>query len=229
MEILIAIPSELEWQQIQKLWAENSALEAVSENHYRFHHLHLHILISGVGMLESSYRLSEYLSQNTIDIALMIGVAGGSQSTQIGEAAVVQTEELMDGVWEDGYFKTVFDLGLADPDALPYRDGVLLADLPKLFWAEAPSKKSITVGTIIDDVQWCEERLAMAEATLESMEGAAFYYVCGKKCVSSLQVRGISNHVGVRDKSLWKIEEALQSANVLLLQILQNIANEKNN
>lgn len=229
MEILIAVPSEREWNILHEIWKENNAIEEVNKTLYRFHHLHLHILISGVGILENSYRLLEYLNQNTIDIALMIGVAGGGQNTQIGEASVVESEEIMDGVWEDGFFKTTFDLGLADPDAEPYRGGILVADLPNIFWAEAPSRKSITTSTIIDDVQWCEDRLAMAGASIESMEGAAFYYICGKKCVSSLQIRGISNHVGVRDKKLWKIDDALRAAEKLMINVLQNIANEKNN
>ncbi len=48
-------------------------------------------------------------------------------------------------------------------------------------------------------------------AHLETMEGAAFHYVCLQKEIPFLQIRGISNYVGERDKSKWKMEEAIDN------------------
>jgi futalosine hydrolase len=44
---------------------------------------------------------------------------------------------------------------------------------------------------------------------LESMEGAAVLYVCGREDIPAIQIRAISNYVGVRDRFSWKTEEAI--------------------
>jgi futalosine hydrolase len=59
-------------------------------------------------------------------------------------------------------------------------------------------------------------RKSLYSADIETMEGAAFFFVCLRRQVKFLQLRGISNVVGVRDKAQWKTAEALENlANVL--------------
>jgi futalosine hydrolase len=43
------------------------------------------------------------------------------------------------------------------------------------------------------------------------MEGAALHLVCLENKIPFLQIRGISNWVGERDKSQWKIPEAAEA------------------
>ena len=44
---------------------------------------------------------------------------------------------------------------------------------------------------------------------IESMEGNAFHYVCLMNKIPFIQLRGISNKVGERNKSLWEINKSL--------------------
>jgi futalosine hydrolase len=60
-------------------------------------------------------------------------------------------------------------------------------------------------------------------ADVESMEGAALHYVCIQKNIPFLQIRGISNQVGERDKSKWQFKEAIQSSNQLLNDIYSSL------
>jgi futalosine hydrolase len=53
------------------------------------------------------------------------------------------------------------------------------------------------------------------------MEGAAFHYACLQMNTSFLQLRGISNVVGERDKNKWKMKEAIGNLNNELSKILQ--------
>ena len=53
------------------------------------------------------------------------------------------------------------------------------------------------------------------------MEGAAFFYACRMAEVDALQLRGISNYVGVRDRSTWKMGEAITAVNETLRLVLQ--------
>lgn len=62
---------------------------------------------------------------------------------------------------------------------------------------------------------WDDEARTLAErwgALTESMEGAAAAHVCALYGVPFLEVRGISNLVGDRDRSSWLVEEAVDSA-----------------
>jgi futalosine hydrolase len=43
------------------------------------------------------------------------------------------------------------------------------------------------------------------------MEGAALHMVCLENKIPFLQIRGISNWIGERDKSKWKIAEASEA------------------
>ena len=65
-------------------------------------------------------------------------------------------------------------------------------------------------------------------ADIESMEGAAFHFVCLQKSVPFLQVRSISNKVGIRDKSKWNIPVALKNLSIELITILDDLVNSEN-
>ena len=61
----------------------------------------------------------------------------------------------------------------------------------------------------------------------ESMEGAAFHYVCLKQKIPFLQLRSISNYAGERDKSKWDIEKSILHLNKELADIIDFISLEK--
>jgi futalosine hydrolase len=56
------------------------------------------------------------------------------------------------------------------------------------------------------------------EAQVESMEGAAFHYVCANFNVSFCQIRSISNYVGERNKINWDIKGAVTVLNDFLFK-----------
>jgi futalosine hydrolase len=58
---------------------------------------------------------------------------------------------------------------------------------------------------------------------VESMEGAAFHYVCLMEKIPFLQLRGISNYVGERNKANWKIRESIDALNQQLIKMINQI------
>ena len=54
---------------------------------------------------------------------------------------------------------------------------------------------------------------------IETMEGAAFSYICAIEKINFLSLRSVSNLVGERDKSLWNIPLAIENL-ALSLKIL---------
>ena len=55
------------------------------------------------------------------------------------------------------------------------------------------------------------------------MEGAALHYVCLMEKIPFLQIRAVSNVIGERDKSRWKLKEAMKSLNESLVFLIQKL------
>jgi len=60
-------------------------------------------------------------------------------------------------------------------------------------------------------------------AHVESMEGAAFFYVCMNEHIPCLSLRAVSNRVGERDKNKWNIPLALAELRKMLASILRKL------
>ena len=60
-------------------------------------------------------------------------------------------------------------------------------------------------------------------ADIESMEGAAFHYVCLQQKINFLQIRGVSNVVGERNKANWKIKTAIKNMSKEALKIIKTL------
>ena len=63
----------------------------------------------------------------------------------------------------------------------------------------------------------------MTVPVVESMEGAALHYVCLMEKIPFLQIRSVSNVLGDRDKSRWKIKEAGQNLHQTLVTLIQKL------
>ena len=55
---------------------------------------------------------------------------------------------------------------------------------------------------------------------IESMEGAAFFYVCLKENQAFLEIRSISNFVEPRNKENWEILKAINNLNDTLRMLI---------
>jgi len=62
---------------------------------------------------------------------------------------------------------------------------------------------------------------------IESMEGAAVFYVCLLEQVPFVEIRGISNYVTVRDTDKWDIPAAIKNLAEELFGFLRKFTTEK--
>ena len=69
-----------------------------------------------------------------------------------------------------------------------------------------------------DDAAWRRAKYPAAQA--EDMEGFAVAAACRLSHIPLRILRGISNDAGDRDKSHWKIEDAMQSVSALATELL---------
>jgi futalosine hydrolase len=168
-----------------------------------------HLLIAGIGIVPVIYNLTRHFSRNRYDRVIHGGIAGSYfLPLQPGEVVQVVRDTFVDvGIDHGGIFRWIFHEKLWNPEEKPFRHG----------WIEVPEEKSLRLETVsgitVDLVTAGPERKArLAEKfnpQLESMEGAAVLYVCGREDIPAIQIRAISNYVGVRDRFSWKTEEAI--------------------
>jgi futalosine hydrolase len=187
-------------------------------------------LITGVGSTATTWSLMRQIDRHPPDLVIQAGIAGCFTGRPPGEVLVVEEEVLADlGVWEDHRFKTLFDLKLTDPDTPPFSAGRLINPYRKLLYLTALEPvRSATVNEITTDpdrIRWHQQNTA---AVVEGMEGGALHYVCLQEKIAFLQLRSVSNDIGVRDKTKWDIRSAIRRLNEELIRLLQQLAQQDN-
>jgi len=206
-------------------------IEKQSEQLSRYQHKKsiIDILIPGVGMVPTAYFLGKQLALEQYDLVVNAGIAGTfSKSLPLGAVVHVVEDCVPELGAEDGdQFLSVFELGLADPDAIPYTNGRLINDILDKknpvnleIIRKLPKVTGITSNTIRGNAESIARIRRVAKADLESMEGAAFFYACFSEGVPCIQIRAISNLVEERDKSRWELSLALKNLNRMLLDFL---------
>jgi futalosine hydrolase len=187
------------------------------------------ILITGVGSPATIYQLIKKLSGKKYDLVIQAGIAGcfSPVANELGSVVMVQKDTFADlGIEEKKSFHTLFELGFARPDEAPYQNGWLNNDYE--FFKKLPLQKvtGVTVNKVSDEIFQRDTLVQKYSPDVESMEGAAFHFVCLQENIPFLQLRSISNVVGERDKSKWKMKEAIQNLNEALSIVVGNLKNE---
>jgi futalosine hydrolase len=183
-------------------------------------------LITGVGAPASMYTLTNTLHKKKYDMVIQAGIAGTFKTSfELGKTYAVACDVFADlAIIENGQIYTLFDKHFADGNQPPYSNG-LLENTNVLQFMLKPAR-AITVNTVADDVTFTNLFKQKFDADIESMEGAAFHYVCLQQQVPFLQIRSISNFVGERTKTNWKTQEAIQHLNQTLFGIIEKLTAE---
>lgn len=180
------------------------------------------VLITGVGMVHMTYALTGSLSiDRHYNLIINAGV-GGSFDRDIALGAVVNIthDTFADmGVTEaDGSFTSAFDMKFINGDIAPYRDGWLVNQAEDMQFL--PAKKSVTVNNVTGTTGQADLLIEKFNPDIESMEGAAFAFVCSLFKARYLQIRAVSNYVEPRDRSNWEIDLAIENLNATLISML---------
>ena len=156
-------------------------------------------------------------------LVIQAGIGGAPAIDDIGKVYAIGSEQIADlGVMEKTGFTNIFDMGLENRDRFPFRDGRLDNPYRSLLeWTGLPVLDGKTVNGIMSSDVGGFQRNSLR--VVESMEGAALHYVCLMEKVPFLQIRAISNVTGDRDKSRWKLKEALMSLHEKLVVMIQKL------
>lgn len=183
------------------------------------------IMITGVGIPATVYHLTKKLFDNTYNIIIQAGIAGAfTENIFQGEVVIAEYDIFGDiGIQEKGKYTSIFETGLADKNSFPFKDGWLKNESDILKTINLKKVKAITINKINDDKKNTEMLIDYYNADIETMEGAAFHYVCLQYKIPFLQLRSISNMVGERDKNKWSMKEAINNLNKELQSIIESL------
>lgn len=213
MHVLLCAATQLELQATEKFLKAHPLPVGVQ----------VQLLVTGVGILPSTYQLTKYLAANKPGLVLQAGIGGSfDQQLALCHTVVIGSDTVADaGVMENNQFNSLFDLRLANSNQPPWTEGKLVNPHTQLLQQTGlPIAHSITVNEISthnDRIRYYRQHW---HAQLESMEGAALHYVCLLEQIPFLQIRTVSNYVGERNKANWKLQESIEQLNKAVQQLL---------
>jgi futalosine hydrolase len=175
------------------------------------------ILITGVGMVATAFALGNEFAKNSYDLALNVGVAGSFyRNIKIGQVVEIREDILSElGAEDDEEFISLDQLEMGEVEFRASEKHHIKEELRKV--------TAITVNKVHGNEESIEEIRERINPTIESMEGAAFFYACEEANVAALQVRAISNYVEKRNKENWNMPLAVKNLNNWLTEGLKNL------
>ena len=182
------------------------------------------VLVTNMGMVATSYQLTRILSSHSYNYVINAGICGAFNKDFLLGDVVQVTDDIFPEIGVD-----------TDQGLLPLTLGN--AHLEKMlvtalknenpFSTPALQKlkevKGITVNTISGSAQRIDFYRKIHTPDVESMEGAAFLYVCNAFNQPCAQIRSISNYVGTLNKMDWNIELAANNLADVLLEIVKEL------
>ena len=186
--------------------------------------LQVDVLITGIGLTATSYHLTKQINLKRPRLVLQAGVAGCfNKQLALGTVVTVKQDTIADeSVIELKKLKTLFDLKLVPPSQFPYKKGWLVnTDMALIKKTRLKAVKGISVNQITASRQKIRVYEKKFAPVVESMEGAALHYTCLMEKIPFLQLRGLSNYVGERNKKKWNMKDSINNLNKELIRILQ--------
>lgn len=187
-------------------------------------------MLTGIGTTSTCYRLTKKIleaksAKQPYNLVVNIGIAGSYQfhgdknapaAFPLGSTAIIKKEYFGDLGFETLFgFQTLFQYELLDADIFPFKKGALyrvpLDETIEKFLSQYPEGTGVTVQTVTGNPDRAEQLRQQFYPHIESMEGAAVYYVCLLEHTPFFELRTVSNEVGERDREKWNIPLALES------------------
>jgi futalosine hydrolase len=183
---------------------------------------------TGIGMLASGVKLTQLAATHKPDLIIQMGIAGSySKKEPLGKVMVVASESIADlGVREKGSFKDLFESQLLKDNEAPFKKRKLTNPAIRSFNVlKTDMVAAVTINEITTSPKRIKEIIATHNPVLESMEGAALHYVGSLTKTPFIQIRAISNYVGERNKTKWKLKESIEQLEAYVLTYLATLEN----
>lgn len=173
-------------------------------------------VVLGVGLLEFSTNLSVVLSRFSLEgpftHVVLVGICGAypGRGLSIGDVVRVDSERVGDmGVVDrDGSF-TPWHKACGSSEGAQVYESSSLRGVP-VWLSELKSVAGLTVNCCTGTSSMAAERVQNFDVDVESMEGASCFSICHAFGMPCFEIRAVSNFATDRDKSTWRISDALE-------------------
>ncbi|MBW6501409.1 MAG: futalosine hydrolase [Bacteroidales bacterium] len=178
-------------------------------------------LVTGVGSVSLAWAMKQWLGSNARpDLAINAGIAGSyARDIKAGDVVMPVYDCFADlGIeTEEGYL-TLAEAGLSDPDKYPFKGGWIHARNRYVEMAGSLLRpvRAITVNTASGTKESIDRLAGKYNPDIETMEGAAFFYICAMEDLPFLAIRAVSNMVEPRNRDKWDIALALTNLSARL-------------
>lgn len=161
------------------------------------------VLVTGVGPVEAACSVSRALAQERYRLVVGAGLAGAFDgAAKIGDGVVVALDAMQLSL-ENG--QSISLPGGERTVERSHSDAHLVAQLSVRGFAKL---HGITVARVTSTEETAA-RLARLGAQVESMEGFAVLRAAERAGIPAIELRGISNRVGSRERAGWDFEAGL--------------------
>ena len=179
--------------------ATERELSLIKEISFAHTTVKVHFAVTGVGLMPSTYAIMQLIA--SVEPGLVVDLA-----------------------FETDRYHDIFELGLAEKNMPPFEQGAIVNHHDHLILAAGlHAVAAVSVNEISSNPLKIALFAEKYKGDIESMEGAALHYVCTLQQIPFIQIRGISNLVGERDKAKWKIPESLLAATNACINLINKI------
>lgn len=190
------------------------------------------VVVSGVGAVAAALATQAAIQassqstppNNSFDLVLSVGIGGAFESSglKLGSVAVASQVVQADlGAWDGSAFLPLSELKLE----VAAGNAGSFATWPHSAELGLPCGAFVTVNSVTGSAAGASELLRrVPNALIEGMEGAGVAHAALLAGVAMTEVRGVSNVVGPRERSTWRIAEALAALDTGLERVLERLA-----
>ncbi|OIJ21326.1 futalosine hydrolase [Anaerobacillus alkalidiazotrophicus] len=173
------------------------------------------VIVAGVGQVAAAITTTKALATSNFHVVISAGIGGGFRNQAETGSVVVSSEIIaadLGAQTVDG-FSTVEELGFGFSRVSVDRELVIkVTETLKNSGMIVKTGPILTLSTVTGTEETAQELAArFSGATAEAMEGFGVASAAKEFHIPCLEIRTISNPVGPRDRSAWKIKEALEA------------------
>jgi futalosine hydrolase len=194
---------------------------------YKLGTLDVDLLIAGHGSVFTAYHLTKSLHLFSYDLVINVGIAGSfDYFLELGFVVNVIQDQFADlGIEEKDMFYTLAEKELLDEDSFPFTGEILrsLGNFEINVVESLIPVKAITVNTLHGKLENIQKVKNKFKCEIETMSGAAFFYVCLMEKVPFLQIRAVSNFIEIRKVDNWNLQLAIGNLTSTVLEILNEL------
>jgi len=186
------------------------------------------LLVGGVGSMATAWSMTQWISVNEKPfLAVNTGIAGSyKENIDTGSVVMPVTDCFADVGIEDGdNFLPLHETDLSGTNEFPFSNGLIYSQNrhTEILKRIIKPVNAITVNTATGSDSTREKLARKFNPDIETMEGAAFFYICARAGIPFISLRAISNMVERRNRNKWNIPFALDNLALRIDELLINL------